>query len=1082
MFTIENILIQEIVQRLGWTLVHFVWQATAVALILAILLRVLRKSTANLRYIIACLAMAIIVVLPIITIRLVTPFPQDVSFSIEAAPEPPNYLMSVGPSERSSLKERPVTQPTLIESLVVARPLSWKERFTDFLEPVLPYAVFGWFIGVIGLSTWHLGGWMQLQRLRRRLVKQVYDSLQYRLKQLANKLGVNRKICLLGSALVQVPTVIGWLKPVILLPASALTGLSTEQLEAMLAHELAHIKRFDYLFNMLQTVVEILGFYHPAVWWVSYKIRAEREICCDDLALSICSDKVSYARALTSMEEIRQGQLAVAASGGNLFARISRLVGKEPRSNRDGWLPSVIAIFLITMLAIPTTFTYSAWAQDKTSGDSGENLAKSLHQAATAGDIGKVKSLISRGADVNSKDEAGRTALHIAALQGRSGVAQLLIANGANLHARDEKGCTPLSLAAQEGRLVMAELLIAKGADTNVKDANGNTPLHYAAIPEGSSKVHHIRVIRHLVANGADINARNAKGQTAAHVAAEGGRNAHGRTVLSLNQLGTDVNLKDKVRNNLLHVAAKQARVWVIEDLLARGANVNEKNANGQTPLHIAASRRMRRNVDSRYKIIKLLIAQGTNINAVDGNQSTALHEAARCGCADVAEVLIANGANMNAKDRHDHIPAYLAMRATYNNLVDLLIDKGTDVSGIYLTAYQGDLQKMKSLVVNGVSQNTRDETGFTPLHAAAAGGHKDIVEYLISQGADVNAEAAPGWTALSYAAAGNRMEVVELLHSKGIGAGKGASELLPVIASRGYADAAKILIELGADANIDNGRPLCEATEAGHKQIVEILISKGADVNKGDWVPLKITAKTGRTDIAKCLIAAGADIDAGDWTPLMEAAYFSKDMVKLLVSEGADVNRITNNGWSVLNSAVDANRLDIAELLLDRGAKPNVKGENFSALHLAAWYQPNFVELLISKGAEVNSKDKNGWTPLHYAGLQSIDFLVAKGADVNARTNQGETVLHLLATGGNEDEVQLILSKGIDINVKDTLGQTALHRAIVFSQSAIAKILIKKGADVNIKDNDGKTALDLAKNKSYTEIIDLLRKHGAKE
>jgi len=227
----------------------------------------------------------------------------------------------------------------------------------------LPYVVSGWLIGVFALSVWHLGGWAQLQRLRKKMVKKVDASLYNKLKVLAERLKVNRAVQLMESAMVQIPTVIGWLRPMILLPASALTGLSAEQLEAILAHELAHVKRFDYLVNILQTVVEILGFYHPAVWWISHKIRAERENCCDDLAVSISGDRVCYAKALTSMEEIRagRGELAVAADGGNLFKRICRLVGKDSAEKTGfSWIPAAIAILLILALVIPTALALTA--------------------------------------------------------------------------------------------------------------------------------------------------------------------------------------------------------------------------------------------------------------------------------------------------------------------------------------------------------------------------------------------------------------------------------------------------------------------------------------------------------------------------------------------------------------------------------------------------------------------------------------------------------------------------------------------------------------------------------------------------
>ena len=361
---LENILSQEIIQKLGWTLLHFIWQAAAAALLLGILLAVLRKSSANLRYIVACAALGLIVLLPIATMQIIQVSSPQPTANIEPAPVilPAKEIREI-PAVEMTIPERPLQH----EKAGTAYKASWQQHAVDRLETALPYLVAGWLIGVFGLSLWNLGGWAQLQRLRKKLVKQVDDSIQNRLCRLSERLHVKQAVQLLESTLVQVPTVVGWLRPVILLPASALTGLTTEQLEALLAHELAHIRRYDYLINMLQTVAETLGFYHPAVWWVSHKIRLERENCCDDLAVSISGDRICYARALTSMEEIRAGrsELAVAATGGNLFGRIRRLVDKDStESSRTSWIPSVITILLIAIIAIPTTLALTA--NDKT--------------------------------------------------------------------------------------------------------------------------------------------------------------------------------------------------------------------------------------------------------------------------------------------------------------------------------------------------------------------------------------------------------------------------------------------------------------------------------------------------------------------------------------------------------------------------------------------------------------------------------------------------------------------------------------------------------------------------------------------
>ncbi|MGB2807004.1 MAG: secretin N-terminal domain-containing protein, partial [Sedimentisphaerales bacterium] len=308
--------------------------------------------------------LAVIVLLPVVT------------FYVVPAPAPTSDMESVPGSLSPAIGQLPeVYNADMLlqrgeEYMPMSPAASWRQRAKNLYTSALPSIVFGWLIGVFALSLWHLGGWAHLQRLKRKNINQVDTSLKDKLGNLAERLKVTRPVKLMKSALVQIPTVVGCLRPVILLPASALTGLSSGQLEAVLAHELAHIYRYDYLVNMLQTVVEIVGFYHPAVWWISHKMRIERENCCDDLAVSVCGDKVGYARALTLMEETRlaQGELVIAASGGNLFTRISRLVGNESaRKARPGWAPVVLCALLIIALAIPTTLALTA-------ADSGSSL------------------------------------------------------------------------------------------------------------------------------------------------------------------------------------------------------------------------------------------------------------------------------------------------------------------------------------------------------------------------------------------------------------------------------------------------------------------------------------------------------------------------------------------------------------------------------------------------------------------------------------------------------------------------------------------------------------------------------------
>ncbi len=350
----ENMLGHPLVERIGWTLVHSVWQSVAVAMLLAGVLWILRRSGANVRYLVSCAALGLIVIAPAVTFIMVNApvVEAQADNAVEALlPLPTTVVRTVTVAEMDDS----AFDAQAVEGLALSR----RERAVAFARPGLPFVVLGWLVGVFGLSLWHLGGWAQLQRLRRRMVRPVSETVCERLAELAEELGVRQVVRAVESALVQVPTVVGWVRPMILLPASALTGLTGEQLEALLAHELAHIRRYDYLVNMLQTIVEILGFYHPAVWWISHKVRAEREDCCDDLAVQVCGDRLQYARALTSMEEIRgrQSELAVAASGGSLLHRIGRVLGttSKEKSMCDRVSAAISLLIVVLILAVPAT-------------------------------------------------------------------------------------------------------------------------------------------------------------------------------------------------------------------------------------------------------------------------------------------------------------------------------------------------------------------------------------------------------------------------------------------------------------------------------------------------------------------------------------------------------------------------------------------------------------------------------------------------------------------------------------------------------------------------------------------------------
>ncbi len=329
--------------RLGWTLLAFLWQGALVAALFACASVALRRRTASVRYAAGCAAMALMLAMPVTTFLRHRPEAGNPGISSAAEVAPASGRRAFGSSR--------------VADVPVANRFS-ADRFVSAIRrgtgPLTSFFVAGWLLGVLLLSLRFLGGWRAARGLVRRGVSPAPDALQAAFAGLCRRLEVSRPVVLAQSAALAVPTALGALRPVILLPLSALTGLSPEAIEAVLAHELAHIRRHDYLVNLLQTAVETLLFYHPAVWWVSHRVRVERENCCDDLAVMATGDPRAYARALVGLEEIRglAPQLAVAATGGSLWRRVARLlpVSTPPADRASSWLAGVLALAMLGIL------------------------------------------------------------------------------------------------------------------------------------------------------------------------------------------------------------------------------------------------------------------------------------------------------------------------------------------------------------------------------------------------------------------------------------------------------------------------------------------------------------------------------------------------------------------------------------------------------------------------------------------------------------------------------------------------------------------------------------------------------------
>ncbi len=323
---------QPLIHAAGWSLLHFLWEGAIVALLLASALRLLSNRSSQLRYQAACCALVLMAASPLVTFwfLVVNSSAADQAFS-QAIVERNQLLIPTGLSD-------PTTP--------------WLNHLAESLDRSLPWVLAAWFTGTTLLLCRLNIGLIVARRMKSIATQSPPLELQTAFHDLSRRLGIARTVSLVNSALVQVPTVIGWLRPAVLLPVGCLTGLSTTQVEAIFAHELAHIRRHDYLVSVIQSILEAVLFYHPAVWWVSKQVRREREDCCDDLAVKFSGDPLAYAKALSFLEE-RRGSLAavvLGANGGVLAMRIKRLLGyKEPPAY--SWLTATMLLAVVVTAA-----------------------------------------------------------------------------------------------------------------------------------------------------------------------------------------------------------------------------------------------------------------------------------------------------------------------------------------------------------------------------------------------------------------------------------------------------------------------------------------------------------------------------------------------------------------------------------------------------------------------------------------------------------------------------------------------------------------------------------------------------------
>jgi ankyrin repeat protein len=695
-------------------------------------------------------------------------------------------------------------------------------------------------------------------------------GVRERLGHWARILQVRRPPRLLASREVPGPMVAGWLRPALLLPAGGMApGADTD---ALLVHELAHLRRRDPLIQLVARVTQALWWWHPLAWLTVQQLLASAEEACDDWVIALTGDARAYAQTVVLWAQATRGstQLACSRCGGRLTERVRRVLEWRPRLSPRGTRRLAAGLGLCTALLVaglvlvrihagtpasagPLTFPVDADMQ--------------VVAAARAGDDARLAALLSGGASPDGHLKTGDTVLQ-AAIGGcprdkMAAVARLLIDHGAKVDAQNSYGETALFSAAWVGGPELVRLLLRSGADVMHRSLGGSTPLHKAA----QCAAHDAAAV--LLEAGAQAEARDRGGETPLHEAAFQQYPRSGMVKLLVGH-GAHVDCRDNYGATPLYQAARADNLVMASDLLDRGADVNAATDSGETPLMAAAMTRMP-DADARKELIHLLVCRGARMT---------VPAAVALGDAPALEGLLARGQRTDWQEwLSGQTLLHVAAAAGHSAIVDILVDRGFD-------------------------PNVRDGQGLTPLHLAAMGTSAETIARLVARGALTDVPDNRGWTPLDAACGMGQVEAVRaLLHL-------GAPWTLPAAALVGDVGHTRALLKQGADPNragVGMGAPLFIAAYTGHADVAEALIAGGAKVNaRGNWeaTPLYFAAagnrikfpclgsEDSRVEVARVLLDNGADVSARaarGWTPLHACAHWQPKMTALLLKYGAD-------------------------------------------------------------------------------------------------------------------------------------------------------------------------------------------------
>lgn len=687
-------------------------------------------------------------------------FPSQLAFWQSVHPSISQHVMMPEGGSISNLPKMRTSRPIVSHGQKPQPQTPVYHQSPKQYDPVAVAAIL-WAIGALAMIALLCGRLLQQSRLVKQSEECTTD-LQRLFLLISAPMGIKRLPKLRLSARTGIPMLVGYIKPIILLPIDIKNTCNETNLKAMLLHELAHIKRRDILVMWMQQITQVIFFFNPALWLAGSEIRKERELACDELVLATRAiSAADYAAGYVSAIKLANGFPALSTS-----VSMAEPISMEKRrltlilshvSHRRSWQWAV-ALFLIAGVSLPTFAGLSS--RPKTSIRNVQRAegvlmlrnSPKLHPAETQPEI--LKQYKFDTSDIHR-------------------LVNDLFNAGAESVCIDGYIITATSWEKQTGAPTLVDSLPVR-MPVNISVTGDPAKLRKAmekADAQDSLGSLDVLPVREIHAGTEEPASANNSGQTNQIITAADQRDLASVRDMILN--GADVNAADSSGHTALHSAVVHGDLQMAKMLLEHGANVNVKESGdmnwGWYPLHLALR-------SENKQMIRLLVLHGADVNAARDDMWTPLHTAAYHGQSDIIEMLILKGAKLTARDRDLSTPLHIAINQQQIDAARVMLKYGADVNAVTQDGYavlhtacsSPRTESVEFLLSRGADINLRTRTGDTPLQIATRWGNPEVVKLLIRKHAKLNIENNKGDTPLCEAAYWGLPEIVEPLLAAG--------------------------------------------------------------------------------------------------------------------------------------------------------------------------------------------------------------------------------------------------------------------------------------------------------------------------